>query len=59
MYGIELLKKNGNHNGSYKKRQYFKCKDKYGCFVSEKGIKLNESRTSCKFLLILYPSIIL
>eukprot|EP01083_Nonionella_stella_P116041 344537_1 len=38
LYGIELDKPKGNNNGTVKGRCYFKCKDRFGAFVTASGL---------------------
>eukprot|EP01084_Bolivina_argentea_P295278 508309_1 len=47
-YGIELIKAMGNHDGTYKGHQYFKCKKNHGIIVKRSSIlkKLKFSQPS-------------
>lgn len=53
-YGIELMKAEGNNNGTFKSNKYFKCEPQHGIFVKQnqimKPIRYSNSLTSIKQL---------
>jgi len=44
--GLELKKPIGEHNGTFKGHEYFKCKDDYGMFVKADSVQIYNEQTA-------------